>query len=240
MKTAIVTGASGGLGTALCHELSSLGFQIIAVDNISNKQLEGCFKDFPYHCVGGIDFSNSEAVINSLSKFFPNEKIEVLVNNAGISVGGKLLDETVSDWQKMISVNLTAPFILSQAFVQNCQQFHTQGSIINISSMAGVIGAKKPGYATSKAGLLGLTKSIAMQAGPDIRCNAIFPGAILTPMTADWDEEAKRKIIDNTPIGRIATPQEIAKIVAFLANSEQSGYLTGAIINATGGQYLGQ
>lgn len=240
MKTAIITGSGGGLGIALCHELSSLGFQIIAIDTIPCKQLEALFKGSPYYCVGDIDFSNSELVVNSLSEFFPNKEVEVLVNNAGVSVGGKLLDETLSDWQKMMAVNLTAPFILSQAFVQNCQQFHIRGSIVNISSMAGVVGAKKPGYAASKAGLLGLTKSIAMQAGPDIRCNAIFPGAMLTPMIADWDEETRKKITSNTPIGRIATPQEIAKIVAFLANSEQSGYLTGAIINATGGQYLGQ
>ena len=240
MKTAIVTGSGGGLGSAICKELLSLGFQIIAIDIIPTKQLTSLLKNRNCHCIGGVDFSNRKSIEKSILKLFPNKDITVLINNAGISVGGKLLDETISDWQKMIDVNLTAPFILSQAFVKNCEQFHIQGSIVNISSMAGIVGAKKPGYAASKAGLLGLTKSIAMQTGPDIRCNAIYPGAILTPMTADWDEETKKKIVNNTPIGRIANPEEIAKIVAFLIDSEKSGYLTGTVINATGGQYLGQ
>ena len=106
--------------------------------------------------------------------------------------------------------------------------------------MVGIIGAKKPGYAASKAGIIGLTKSVAMQAGPNIRCNAIYPGAMETPMTADWDAETRAKISKNTPIGRIAKPEEIASIVKFLATDSESGFLTGAILNATGGQYLGQ
>jgi len=140
----------------------------------------------------------------------------------------------------MMNVNLTAPFILSQLFANNSKKHDIKGSIVNVSSMVGIIGAKKPGYAASKAGMLGLTKSIAMQSGPNIRCNAIYPGAMDTPMTADWDEEIRKKISAGTPIGRIADPKEIAQIVAFLADEKQSSFLTGSIINATGGQYLGQ
>ncbi|PIR64323.1 MAG: hypothetical protein COU63_04470, partial [Candidatus Pacebacteria bacterium CG10_big_fil_rev_8_21_14_0_10_36_11] len=190
--------------------------------------------------IGGVDFSKPETIIESLGSFLPNKEWTVLVNNAGVSVGGKLLDGSLAHWNLMMNVNLTAPFVLSQAFAKNSQENNIKGSIVNISSMVGVIGAKKPGYAASKAGLLGLTKAIAMQAGPNIRCNAIYPGAMDTPMTADWDAETRKKIEAGTPIGRIADPREIAQIVAFLADDQQSSYLTGAVINATGGQYLGQ
>jgi len=243
MKCALVTGASGGLGKEICKVLVHTGFRIIAVDVMETTQLKknlAEIKDSLEYVVGGIDFSHPETIKNSLVEILPNKNWTVLVNNAGLSVGGKLLDSTLDQWNLMMNVNLTAPFVLSQLFVENAQQNGIKGSIVNISSMVGVIGTKKPGYAASKAGLLGLTKSVALQTGPNIRCNAIYPGAMDTPMTADWDEETRKKIIASTPIGRIASPKEIAKIVSFLADDEQSGFLTGAVINATGGQYLGQ
>lgn len=243
MKIALVAGASGGLGKKICLLLAERGFRIVAVDLLSTQELTENLSEISDQLelvIGGVNFSKPESIIASLGSFLPNENWSVLVNNAGVSVGGKLLDSTLDQWNLMMNVNLTAPFVLSQAFVQNCKQFNIAGSIINISSMVGIIGAKKPGYAASKAGLLGLTKSIALQSGPLVRCNAIYPGAINTPLTADWDDETRKKIIENTPIGRIAEPEEIAKIVAFLADNEQSGYITGVALNATGGQYLGQ
>ena len=243
MKIALVTGAAGGLGKKICEALALKGFGIVAVDLLKTEDLKVNLKYINGNLkkvIGGVDFANPESVISSLHEFLPNKNWTVLVNNAGISVGGKLLDSTLDQWNLMMNVNLTSPFVLSQAFVQNSKENNIKGSIINISSMVGIIGAKKPGYAASKAGLIGLTKSVAMQSGPNIRCNAIYPGAMDTPLTADWDEETRNKIVATTPIGRIADPGEIAKIVAFLADDNESGFLTGTILNATGGQYLGQ
>ena len=243
MSIALVTGAAGGLGSAICHILAEKGYGIIAMDLMSQHELEkklADIKDDIKLFLGGVDFSNTQELQKKVASFLPNKEWTVLVNNAGVSVGGKFLDAKLEEWDLMMKVNLTAPFILSQLFAKNLQKNQTKGSIINISSMAGIVGAKKPGYAASKSGLLGLTKSIAMQVGPKIRCNAIYPGAINTPMTADWNKETREKISKNTFIGRIAEPEEIAQIVAFLADENQSGYLTGAVINATGGQYLGQ
>jgi len=243
MKLAVVTGASGGLGKEICKALAKKGFRIVALDLSLEPVIRNILSEISEDLelvIGGVNFSRPELINKALDSFLPNKEWNVLVNNAGVSVGGKLLDSTLEEWNLMMNVNLAVPFLLSQAFVKNSQQYSIDGSIINISSMVGIIGAKKPGYSASKAGLIGLTKSVAMQSGPKVRCNAIYPGAIDTPLTADWDKETREKISQNTPIGRIAQPSEIANIVAFLADQEQSGFLTGSIINATGGQYLGQ
>lgn len=243
MKIAVVTGASGGLGKSICMVLADKGFKIVALDLLDTDQLKESLKDLKDSLemtIGGINFANPSFIAQSLSGFLPNPNWTVLVNNAGVSVGGKLLVSTLEEWNLMMNVNLTAPFVLTQEFAKNSKYNNIRGSIVNIASMVGVVGAMKPGYAASKAGLIGLTKATALQSGPSIRCNAIYPGAINTPLTADWDELTKSKIIANTPMGRIAEPEEIAKIVAFLADEGQSGFLTGAVINATGGQYLGQ
>jgi len=243
MKKALVTGAGGGLGVKICEVLAAKNFGIVALDLIKTEELKSKLKGIGKSlelAIGEVDFSDPSGIIDSLGSFLPSKDWTVLVNNAGVSTGGKLLDETLPEWNLMMNVNLTAPFVLSQAFAKNAKEEGIKGSVVNISSMVGITGTKKPGYAASKAGLIGLTKSIAMQAGPDVRCNAIYPGAMDTPMTADWDEETRNKIIAGTPIGRIAAPVEIAKVVAFLADDNESGFLTGSVINATGGQYLGQ
>lgn len=243
MSIALVTGAAGGLGKAICFALADKGFKIVALDRLNTQDLCKQFvgiESMLEKVIGGVDFSDPSSIAPALAPFLPNKDWITLVNNAGVSVGGKLLESTLDQWNLMMNVNLTSPFILSQMFVRNAKGSKTQRSIINISSMVGIVGAKKPGYAASKAGIIGLTKSVAMQAGPYIRCNAIYPGAINTSMIADWDDEVRHKIIATTPLGRISEPTEIASIVSFLADYAQSGYLTGTIINATGGQYLGQ
>ncbi len=243
MKKAIVTGASGGLGIEICKKLVANNFKLIVIDLADKETIENSLSevnDGIELILDKVDFSKTDELQSSLDSCLPDENLTVLVNNAGLSIGGGISDATLAEWELMIKVNLTAPFILSQAFINNAKKFNIQGSIINISSMVGIIGAKKPGYAASKAGLLGLTKSIAMQSGPKIRCNAIYPGAMDTPMTADWDKHTRHKITKNTPLQRIAQPAEIANIVGFLADDNESSFITGAVINATGGQYLGQ
>lgn len=243
MKTALVTGASGGLGQAICKVLAERGYTIIAIARTPQKELEARLSflgEKLEQAIGGVDFSSPENLQKHITAILPHKNWSVLVNNAGVSQGGRLIDGTLEDWNTMLAVNLTAPFLLSQLFVQNAQAHNLKGSIVNISSMVGVVGAKKPGYAASKAGLIGLTKSIALQVGPNIRCNAIYPGAVDTPMIADWDAQTRETIAKNSPVGHIAHPEEIAKIVAFLADDNESSFMTGTALNATGGQYLGQ
>lgn len=240
---ALVTGAGGGLGRAVCHVLAEAGFHLAVVDVIDESSLKNnlsAIVDSIDFLFPEVDFGELDSISSVLQSFLPQKNWTVLVNNAGVSVGGKLSDATLEEWQLMLDVNLTAPFILTQLFVNNAKKFTLKGSIINISSMVGIIGTKKPGYAASKAGLIGLTKATALQAGPKVRCNAIYPGAMKTPMTADWDEATRKMICAKTPLARIAEPEEIAQIVGFLADNSRSSFLTGAIINATGGQYLGQ
>lgn len=243
MKIALITGASEGVGKKICEALSSEGFRIVAIDSVKTEDLKKSLKNIQNHLelvVGGADFSNPQSIIDSLASFLPNQNWTVLVNSMGENIGGNLLESTLDQWKQMIDTNLTVPFVLSQAFAKNSQKNNIKGSIINISSMAGITGAKKPGYAASRAGIFGLTKSIAMQLGPNVRCNTIYTGAVNDKMHADWDNEKRKKVIEATPIGRIAEPEEIANIVSFLADDKRSGFMTGAIINATGGQYLGQ
>lgn len=243
MKIALVTGAGEGIGKKTCEILAAKKFKIIALDSMSTALLQKSLKALKTDLIevkGGVNFTNQDSVQTALNTITFDKTWTVLANCVGVNLGGGLLDSNLEDWNAMMNANLTTPYILSQAFAKNCKQYSIKGSIINISSMVGVIGAKKPGYAASRAGILGLTKAIAMQSGPDIRCNAIYTGAVNDAMHADWDEEKKKKVAAATPIGRIAEPAEIANIVAFLADDQQSGFLTGSIINATGGQYLGQ
>jgi len=232
-KIVVITGAASGIGKATADVLQS-EYDLVLLDKAEiSRQGKGIW-------VRQCDLLQTDQIAALWQDSeIPWEHLWGLVNCAGITVGGDIFDLTESEWDLDQAINLKAPFLMSQAAARHLQR-NGGGSIVNISSLAGVQGAKKPNYAASKAGILGLTKAIAARAGQfGIRCNAIYPGAVDTPLIADWDEAKRLQIVGNTPLGRLARPEEIAQVVRFLL-SEQASYITGAALNATGGQYLGQ
>ena len=245
MKLIIITGATGGIGQAISFVLARDGHDLLLVGRNKMKlrelkrELKKTFssRSFFTACV---DLRSSEEIHTLFKrKDIPFVSLYGLVNNAGVAVGGDIFTLSENDWNTDISVNLKAPFLFCQHTVQIMREHNNKGSIVNISSIAGVVGAKKPNYSSSKSGIIGLTKSIAQNVGSlGIRVNSIAPGAVDTEFIADWDEMKRKKIAEKTLVGRIAEPSEIAEIVGFLM-SEKASFVTGTVINASGGQYLG-
>ena len=160
-------------------------------------------------------------------------KIDVLINNAGISVWGPFTDLTDDEWQKILQTNLYAAIAMTQETIKYMIK-QQEGCIINISSIWGMVGAScEVAYSITKAGIDGLTKSLAKELGPsNIRVNSIAPGIIQTDMTSDFTEEEKKEIIEQIPLGKIGKPEDIAKLAKWLIEDE---YTTGQIISPNGG-----
>ena len=243
MKLAVVTGVHEGIGLACCTRLSKLGYQIVGIDSVSvdkmHKSLTGAGVKIEM-LIGDLPIQDNGEIAKSLEVLKGLKSWSVLVNALASNLGEGIYESRLDDWNTMINVNLTLPYQLSQLFALSCKENNVAGSIVNVSSMVGLIGAKKPGYASSRSGIFGLTKSLAMQLGPNVRCNLVYTGAVNDLMHSDWDSEKRRKVSNATPMGRLAEPEDIARIITFLADNEESSFITGATINATGGQYLGQ
>ncbi len=242
---AIITGASGGIGTAICRALARDGYDLAMLARNKNKLLQEAKKlrqNYPkqHFYIEVVHLEKTKEIQSFFTNtVLPFSALRVLINNAGTSVGDDIFSLTENDWDLGLSINLKAPFLLIQQALRLMIKHKQKGSIVNISSMTGLIGAKKPQYAAAKSGLIGLTKSVARSAGQyGIRVNAIAPGAVNTELIADWNKNKRQRVMSQTPIGRIADPREIAEIVSFLV-SEKASFITGAVINATGGQHLG-
>jgi NAD(P)-dependent dehydrogenase (short-subunit alcohol dehydrogenase family) len=242
MTLALVTGATGGMGVAICNALADEGFNLLMTarraDSLQalTSQLSARFPRQVFEWHAG-DLSNQAFIKEMFDVKLQGRKLGALVNNAGISLGADIEITSLDDWNASIAVNLTAPFLLIQYALPLMKE--NGGSIINVASLAAVQGAKKPSYAASKAGLIGLTKSAALSAGKyNVRVNAIVPGAVDTDLIRDWSHDKRAAITAQIPLGHIAHPDEIADIVLFLA-SERSRVITGVTLNATGGAYLG-
>lgn len=244
MRIILVTGASGGIGSAIASVLARDGLSLILLGtneqrlkNIKKKLLLNYPKQLFWDAV--VNLAESSNIHDFfLRKDIPFKNIYGLVNNAGISIGGDIFSLTEKEWDLDLAINLKAAFLLTQHTISLLKRYNHVGAIVNISSLAGVAGAKKPNYAASKAGLLGLTKSTALATGKfNIRVNAVIPGAVDTPLIADWGNVKRDKVKNTTLLGRIAKPEEIAEIVSFLISNKAS-YLSGTTINATCGQYL--
>ncbi len=242
---AIITGASGGIGKAICRTLARDGYDIVLLvrdaARLTNetKTLERLYPKQRFY--GAVVDLEQPAEIRTffLRKDIPFARVSVLVNNAGVSVGDDIFTISEKDWDTSLTVNLKAPFLLIQEVVRRMKKYKISGSIINIASIAALVGARKPNYAAAKAGLIGLTKAVAQSAGPyNIRVNAVAPGAVDTALIADWDKERRQAVIGRTVLHKIARPEDIAEIISFLA-SDKSSFITGAVINASGGQFLG-
>jgi 3-oxoacyl-[acyl-carrier protein] reductase len=239
-KTALITGANRGIGKSIALKFAENGANIAFSDiqyNDDSVQLEQELVVFGVKAKGyGSDassFTDSEELITRIMEDF--ETIDVLVNNAGITRDNLLLRMTEQDWDRVINVNLKSVFNLTKA-IQKVMIKQRFGSIINMSSVVGLEGnSGQSNYAASKAGIIGFTKSIAQELGSrNVRCNAIAPGYIETEMTAKLPQEFRDKWIQDIPMKRAGTPDDVANLALFLA-SDLSSYITGQAIPVCGG-----
>ncbi len=239
-KTALITGASRGIGRAHALLFAEEGANIIFTDLKENEQSQQLVEELRGKGVRA-DFLASNASDNAqaldVAKWVEANygRLDVLVNNAGITKDNLLLRMSVEDWNLIMDVNLRSVFNYTKAFAPMMMKQRC-GSIINISSIVGVNGnAGQANYSASKAGIIGFTKSIAKELGSrNIRCNAVAPGFIETPMTKQLPEEVRKDWMTKIPLRRGGLDQDVAKVSLFLA-SELSSYVTGQVIQVDGG-----
>jgi 3-oxoacyl-[acyl-carrier protein] reductase len=238
-KTAVITGAARGIGKAIALKFASEGADVAFTDLVINdaaqetiKELEAYGHKVKGYASNAADFAETEKVVNQIISDFG--RLDILVNNAGITKDGLLLRMTEQQWDAVLTVNLKSAFnFIHAALPQMMSQ--RDGRIINMSSVVGVSGnAGQANYAASKAGLIGLAKSVAKEMGPKgIRANCIAPGFIISDMTNKLPEETRKAWIQQIPLRRGGTPEDIAKVALFLA-SDLSSYVSGQVINVCG------
>ena len=239
-KTAIITGAARGIGKAIAMKFASEGANIAFTDlNIDEVGMatEHEISSLGVKCKGyasnAADFDDSHKVVDEVLKDFG--RIDILINNAGITKDGLIMRMSEQQWDAVINVNLKSAFNFIHAITPIMMR-QRSGSIVNMSSVVGVSGnAGQANYCASKAGMIGLAKSTAKELGSrGIRVNAIAPGFIITEMTGQLSEEVRNEWAKQIPLRRGGTPEDVANVALFLA-SDISSYVSGQVINVCGG-----
>lgn len=235
-KVAIVTGGASGIGKAMCKALAAEGANVVVVDLDGQKGKEAAKE------IGGKSISvqadvTSSDSMNKMAEEVDRQfgRIDILINNVGVRITKPFLDHTDADWNTMIQTNLTGPFLCSRAVVPFMKRAG-KGRIINTASIASFVGRpNRVAYVSAKAGLLGMTRAMAIDLGPmGITCNALAPGSINSPMNASQAADAENDWGKETPMGRWGTAEDIANATVFLALDESS-YITGAELKVDGG-----
>lgn len=243
-KTALITGASRGIGTACAIALAKNGYNIVLNYNKSEEKAQNLAKIIAdNYCVDVLcakaDIADKEQVdamvAQVMNKF---TSIDVLVNNAGVSLQKLFTDTTEDDWNSVISTNLSSVYNVTHA-VLPCMIRNHSGSIVNISSMWGEVGASmEVAYSASKAGVIGLTKALAKEVAPsNVRVNCVAPGVIMTDMMSGFDDEALDMIKEEIPLGNFGTAKNVADAVSFLV-SDKAQYITGQVLSVNGGMVV--
>jgi 3-oxoacyl-[acyl-carrier protein] reductase len=241
-KVCIVTGAAGGIGLAAARRFAAEGAIVVMCDVSESEVARSCdavnqldARALSYR-VDVTDRSTVDAMVTDV--LAKHRRIDVLVNNAGITADARLVNMTTAQWDAVLDVNLTGVFHCTQA-VAGAMLARGQGSVINTSSVSGVYGNFGQGnYAATKGGLIALTRSWARELGPKgIRVNAVVPGSVDTPILAKLSTEARDRIAQSCWMRRIGQPDEIARVYAFLA-SDDASYVNGAAIEVSGGLSL--
>ncbi len=241
MKTAVVTGASRGIGAACAVALAKSGYNVILGYKVNKERAEQLAEVLiSGYGIAAIavqaDVSVSSEADKLIETAFKNfGRVDVLVNNAGIAQFKLFTEITDEEWNEMIGTNLTGVFNCSRAAARYMIN-QKSGSIVNISSMWGQVGAScEVHYSASKAGVIGLTQALAKELAPsNVRVNCICPSVIKTDMLANIDEETIGSLMEETPLGRIGTPKDIADSVAFLC-SDRAEFITGQVLGVNGG-----
>lgn len=241
MKNALVTGGSGGIGRAVCVKLAASGYHVLIHYNSNEKRAQETLQAISENGNTGEIVGFNLADKNAISDFYlnwlqshPDEYIEVLVNNAGVSADNLMVFMEDADWEKVIDVNLNSFFYLTKLAVKE-MLVNKYGRIVNVVSLSGIKGLPgQTNYSAAKAGVIGATKALAQEVGKKkITVNAVAPGYIKTGMTEELNESELKRLI---PLNRFGTPEEVAEVVDFLA-SEKASYVTGEVISVNGGLY---
>jgi len=233
----IITGAAGGMGEATSQLLARKGYLVIAIDH-NAERLESLQNLNPNIKTIAIDLADTQLIANVEQAIDKDLPVIGLVNMVGISKGNTINNLTDQDWDESFAINVTPAMKLIRLLAPKMQQ-QKHGSIVNVGSPVGKIGARKPSYAASKAALQGLTMSCARNLGSDnIRVNLLLPGPTITYMTKDWDTQRCEDVAKGSFLKRLCTPDEIATVIAFLL-SDDSTYITGSIIDMTAGSMYG-
>jgi len=242
-KTVVVTGGSKGIGRAICLAFAKSGTRVFfnySSDNDAARETENLVKDAGGFAVGiKADVTLEDDVKAFFDKVLEETgRIDILINNAGITRDGLIVRMKTKDWDDVLDINLKGTFLCAR-IASKAMLKQRSGRIINLSSVVGAVG--NPGqvnYVASKAGIIGLTKSLAKElASRNITVNAVAPGYVETEMTASLAEKARDAMIAQIPLGRAGNPEDVASVVAFLA-SEKAAYITGQVIHISGGMYM--
>ena len=241
-RIALVTGASRGIGEAIARRLAAEGATVLAAARTTSG-LDRVVADISK--AGGrarvleIDVSEPSSIEKAMkSALEEHGQIDVLVNNAGIAEDNLILRMSRDAWDRVLTTNLTGAFLLIQAVVKGMIR-RRYGRIVNVTSVVGLMGnAGQANYAAAKAGLVGLTRSVARELGSrNVTCNAVAPGFISTAMTDRMTDQSREGLSGQIPLQRLGSPDDVAGAVAFLA-SEDAAYVTGAVLNVSGGLYM--
>ena len=238
-KTALVTGASGGIGAAIARVLHAQGAAVV-LSGTRRDALDALAADLgerAFACPADLrDATEPDALVAAAEQ--AAGPIAILVNNAGMTRDMLALRMSDATWQAVLDVDLSAPFRLARAVLRGMLQ-RRAGRIVNISSIVGATGnAGQANYAAAKAGLIGLTKALAQEvASRGITVNAVAPGFVTTAMTDRMSEQQRAKLTESIPLGRIGRPEDVAAAVAYLA-SDEAGWVTGATLHVNGGMAM--
>jgi 3-oxoacyl-[acyl-carrier protein] reductase len=241
-KVALVTGGAQGIGRTISEELVRNGAHVVLGDvNLEGAQATA---DAINNSGGSasavkIDVSNPAEVKQVFDAILKDKKpVDIVVNNAGITRDGLMIRMKEADWDSVLNINLKGSFLCSQQAAKQMMK-QKSGAIVNIASIVGVMGNfGQANYSASKAGVIGLTKTLAREvASRGIRVNAVAPGFIDTEMTRVLDESVREKLIEQIPLARLGLPDDVARCVSFLV-SDRSSYITGQVINVNGGMLM--
>jgi len=241
-KVALVTGGAQGIGRTIGEELTRAGAHVVLGDvNLEGAQAtaDEINKNGGSASAIKIDVSNAAEVQQVFDFILKDKKpVDIVVNNAGITRDGLMVRMKESDWDLVLNINLKGSFLCSQQAAKHMMK-QKSGAIVNIASIVGVMGNfGQANYSASKAGVIGLTKTLAREvASRGIRVNAVAPGFIDTEMTRVLDESVRQKLIEQIPLARLGLPEDVARCVAFLV-SDRSSYITGQVINLNGGMLM--
>jgi 3-oxoacyl-[acyl-carrier protein] reductase len=241
-RVALITGASRGIGRATALALAQAGYDVVAAARAmqdAGAVLDELRAANPTASAVNLDIASPESIKEAISRVVKEKgRVDILVNNAGITRDGLAVRMKAADWDAVLRTNLDGSFLCIQQVLSGMMR-NRWGRIINITSVVGQAGS--PGqvnYAASKAGLIGLTKSLAQEvASRSITVNAVAPGYVSTDMTKDLPEELKQTILGRIPLARMGTPEDVAAAVKFLASDEAS-YITGHVLAVNGGMYM--